>query len=45
MEKKLTTDLQSLLQQQFAMAEFRPGQREAIEALLSTHLPALFPTY
>jgi ATP-dependent DNA helicase RecQ len=36
MEKKLTTDLQSLLQQQFAMAEFRPGQREAIEALLST---------
>jgi ATP-dependent DNA helicase RecQ len=29
-------NIQSLLQKQFAMAEFRPGQKEAIEALLST---------
>jgi ATP-dependent DNA helicase RecQ len=36
MEKRVETDLQALLEQQFAIDEFRPGQREAIEALLST---------
>jgi ATP-dependent DNA helicase RecQ len=36
MENRPEIDIQLLLQQQFAMAEFRPGQREAIEALLST---------
>jgi ATP-dependent DNA helicase RecQ len=36
MEKRVETDLQALLEQQFAIDEFRPGQREAIAALLST---------
>lgn len=36
MEKPLETDIHALLQQQFKIDAFRPGQREAIEALLST---------
>ena len=36
MDKRLETDLQTRLEQQFAITKFRPGQREAIEALLST---------
>ena len=36
MEKILETDLQTLLRQQFKIDGFRPGQQEAITALLST---------
>ncbi len=36
MEKPLEADLSALLHQQFKIDAFRPGQQEAVEALLST---------